>query len=253
MEVVRATAAPLAVLVIAVDGPSGAGKSSVARGVATRLGLRYLDTGSTYRAVTWRVLRRGVDVDDAGQVASAALDPVVEVGTDPAEPTICVDGIDVSGPIRSGEVTAAVSAVSAVPAVRERLAALQREIIGTGGIVVEGRDIGTVVAPDAQVKVFLTADPTARAQRRGLEVSADQSATLADLARRDRLDSGRATAPLAKAADAHEIDATHLSLPQVIDAVLALVRRSTDSAAAGSSAAELPVITDAPTPCQQRS
>lgn len=253
MDVLRPIADPPSGLVIAVDGPSGAGKSSVARGVAVRLGLRYLDTGSTYRALTWRLLRRGVDVEDAGQVAQVADEPVLEVGTDPANPAICVDGIDVSGPIRSGEVTAAVSAVSAVPAVRKRLGTLQRDIIGAGGIVVEGRDIGTVVAPDAQVKVYLTADATARAHRRGVEISADPTATLADLARRDRLDSGRSAAPLAKAADAHEIDATSLSLAQVIDAVLALVRRSVESTSQGAPTVGFSVVLDATLSRPQRS
>ena len=212
---------------MAMDGPSGSGKSSTSRGVARRLGLRYLDTGAMYRAVTWWMLQHGIDVDDAEAVASHAEDPVLVSGTDPAAPTITVDGADVAGPIRSQEVTTAVSAVSAVPEIRARLLRDQRAIIGDGGIVVEGRDIGTVVAPDAEVKVFLTADPQARAARRTAEltVGTDVTATQADLLRRDRLDSGRKTAPLMMADDAHHIDTTPFSLDEVVDQVVKLVER----------------------------
>ncbi len=220
-------------LIVAIDGPSGAGKSTVARAVAARLGLRYLDTGSTYRALTWDLLRRGIDVEDAVAVAAHAAVPELGVGTDPAAPGITVDRTDVADAIRTAEVTTAVSPVSAVPAVRRRLAALQREIIRGGGIVVEGRDIGTVVAPDADVKIFLTAAATARAERRGAELAADPAGTLLDLTRRDRYDSGRATAPLAKAPDAYSLDATERTADEVVDTVLALVRRhlATGSAA----------------------
>lgn len=216
----------LAHLVVAVDGPSGSGKSSVSRGVAARLGLRYLDTGSMYRALTWWLLSQGVDVHDAAAVSAAIERPVVAPGTDPAAPTITVDGVDVSEAIRGPEVTGAVSAVSAVPAARARLALLQRQAIGTGGIVVEGRDIGTVVAPDAAVKVFLTADPAVRAHRRTAELAHtdDVHATRADLERRDALDSSREVSPLTRAPDAVEVDATHLSLEQVVETVVALVR-----------------------------
>jgi cytidylate kinase len=218
-------------LVVAVDGPSGSGKSSVSRGVARRLGLRYLDTGSMYRAMAWWMTQNGVDPADAEAVAQAAGQPVIDVGTDPDQPTIAVDGRDVSGPIRTREVTAVVSPVSAVPAVRERLVALQRVAIGTGGIVVEGRDIGTVVSPDAAAKIYLTAQPEVRAQRRAAELSSDPAGeahrTLTELRRRDEIDSQRVASPLVKAADAVEIDATHLSLEQVIDAVLAAVRART--------------------------
>ena len=159
-------------LVVAVDGPSGAGKSSASRGAARALGLRYLDTGSMYRALTWWLLDRGADTTDPEVVARLAAEPVIEVGTDPAAPWTRVDGTDVSEAIRTREVTGAVSAVAAVPQVRARLIAMQREIIASaGGIVAEGRDIGTVVAPDAQVKVFLTADGAARASRRAAEAS----------------------------------------------------------------------------------
>jgi cytidylate kinase len=219
----------LSSVVVAMDGPSGSGKSSTSRGVAERLGLRYLDTGAMYRAMTWWMLRHDVDVEDAAAVAKHADEPLLVSGTDPAAPTITVDGTDVAGPIRSAEVTLAVSAVSAVPEIRARLLKDQREIIGDGGIVVEGRDIGTVVAPDAPVKVFLTADPEARAVRRTAELAAgtDVSATQADLLRRDRLDSGRKASPLAMAEDAHHIDTTPFTLDEVIDQVVALVERAT--------------------------
>jgi CMP/dCMP kinase len=209
-------------LVIAVDGPSGSGKSSTARGVANRLGLRYLDTGAMYRAVTWAVLQRGVDVNDAEAVAAAAPGVRLDVGTDPARPTIEADGTDVAGPIRGPQVTASVSAVSAVPDVRKLLVDLQRKLVGTGGIVVEGRDIGAVVVPDAELKIFLTADSGERAARRHAEVGGapEQVATTeADLARRDKLDSTRATSPLTQADDAVVIDTTTLGLDEVIDRI----------------------------------
>ena len=209
-----------------MDGPSGSGKSSTARGVASRLGLRYLDTGAQFRAVTWWMLEHGIDLEDASAIAARANDPVLVSGTDPSAPTITVDGADVAEPIRGQAVTSAVSAVSAVPEVRARLLEEQRDIIGDGGIVVEGRDIGTVVAPDAPVKVYLTADPDARAARRTAELTgATVEATQRDLIRRDRADSGRAAAPLTMAEDAHHIDTTPFSLEEVIDQVIALVQK----------------------------
>jgi cytidylate kinase len=199
--------------------------------VAARLGLRYLDTGAMFRAMTWWMLEHGVDVDDPGAVAAEADAPVLVSGTDPEAPTIRVGDTDVAVPIRSQEVTSAVSAVSAVPEVRARLLREQRDIIGGGGIVVEGRDIGTVVAPDAAVKVYLTADPAARATRRTAEMAgANVQATQQDLLRRDTIDSGRATAPLAMADDAHHIDTTPYTLEEVIDQVVALVEQATTDA-----------------------
>jgi cytidylate kinase len=218
-------------VVVAIDGPSGSGKSSTARGVAARLGLRYLDTGAMYRAVTWWMLKHGVDPEDADAVAASADRPVLSVATDPRAPGIAVDGMDVSRLIRDRPVSNAVSAVSAVPAVRRRLVALQREIIGAGGIVVEGRDIGTVVAPGAPVKIFLTASAEARAGRRSAELTHDPAAsrtvTHEEMSRRDRLDSSRATAPLAKAADACELDTTPHSLDEVVELILGLVKERT--------------------------
>jgi len=204
-------------LVVAVDGTSGSGKSSTCRGVADRLGLRYLDTGAQFRAMTWWLLREGIDVHDAEAVAARCAEPDIVSGTDPLEPTIHVDGTDVSLAIRSDEVNAAVSPVSVVPEVRSRLLALQRATIGEGGIVVEGRDIGSVVWPQAQVKVYLTADPAARAQRRAAETgSIDISGTQDSLLARDQIDSGRATAPLTMAEGAVHLDTTPFTLEEVV-------------------------------------
>jgi CMP/dCMP kinase len=214
-------------IVIAVDGPSASGKSSASRGTARALGLRYLDTGSMYRALTWWMLAHGVPADDPAAIAGAVGEPVIEVGTDPDSPWVRADGQDVSAAVRSQEVTAAVSAVARVPQVRARLIALQREIIARAraegrGIVAEGRDIGTVVAPDAVVKVYLTASERARAQRRTDESPAGPSvtvgATQADQARRDRMDSGQ----LARADDAVEIDSTMFGLDDVIGMITGL-------------------------------
>lgn len=216
---------------MAVDGTSGSGKSSTCRAVADRLGLRYLDTGAMYRAVTWWMLRRGVDVHDPHAVASFATAPRLESGTDPQRPTITVDGVDVSVEIRSDAVNAAVSPVSTVPAVRSRLVDQQRDIIGTGGIVVEGRDIGSVVWPAAGLKVFLTADPTARAARRAAEAgTTDVTATQESLLNRDRIDSGRAVAPLTMADGAVHIDTTDLTLDEVVELVVGLATAPADVA-----------------------
>lgn len=221
---------------VAVDGPAGSGKSSVCRGVAQALGLRYLDTGAMYRAMTWSVLQAGISPDDAEGVAQFCSGPVIESGTNPAAPTICVDGVDVAGPIREADVTAAVSAVSAVPLVRTMLVQLQREHVAEAvkagqGIVLEGRDIGSVVLPDADLKVFLTADPVERARRRAGE-RAGGGATLtqveASLVQRDEKDASRATSPMLQAEGARVLDTTDLSLDQVIDEVCLLVRQASE-------------------------
>jgi cytidylate kinase len=215
-------------LVVAMDGPSGSGKSSVSRGVARALGLRYLDTGAMYRAMTWWMLREGVDLTDPAAIAARCGEPEVVSGTDPDGPTIHVDGVDVAGPIREADVTGAVSLVAAVPEVRARLVALQREIVGDGDIVVEGRDIGTVVCPDAAVKVYLTASPEARALRRSAEVAGSTvEAQREAMARRDTLDSTRKTDPLSMAEGAVELDTTDLTLDEVIAEVLRLVKERT--------------------------
>ncbi len=220
-------------LVVAIDGPSGSGKSSTSRGVAERLGLRYLDTGAMFRAITCWMLDNGVDITDAAAIAARSSEPMLESGTDPLNPAIAVDGQDVGIAIRSAEVTAAVSPVSAVPEVRSRLLEQQREIIGQGGIVVEGRDIGSVVAPDAPVKIYLTADPSARAQRRAAEQGGtDTRSTESALLERDRIDSTRAAAPLTMADGAHHIDTTAYTLDEVIDNIVAIIAATQESESA---------------------
>jgi CMP/dCMP kinase len=207
--------------VIAVDGPAGSGKSSTARGVAAELGLRYLDTGAMYRALTWWLISQNLDFRDPGTVAHNARRPVIKVTTDPASPTVSVDGTDVTGLIRTREVSNAVSAVAAVPEVRTHLVARQQAILASAcaageGIVAEGRDIGTVVAPQAVVKVFLTASEDARAQRRSADLAADPGATPTvtrdEQKRRDTADAAQS----AMASDAIEVDSTVLALEQVI-------------------------------------
>lgn len=193
------------------------------------LGFRYLDTGAQFRAVTWWMLEKGVDVHDAKAVTALVEAPALDSGIDPEAPTISVDGLDVSGPIRSLEVTQAVSPVSTVPAVRARLLNLQRRIIGVAlndrsGIVVEGRDIGSVVWPQAEVKVYLSADADARAQRRAAEhahLGGHESAK-ATLVERDRIDSSRAHAPLVQADGAVHVDTTDRTLAEVISYIVDL-------------------------------
>jgi cytidylate kinase len=207
-------------VVVAVDGPSGSGKSTVSRRLAVALGARYLDTGAMYRAVTWAVLRAGVDPHDADTVAKVTIEATLTIGTDPTDPHIAVDGQNVDAPIRGPEVTGAVSAVASVPAVRTHLVARQRELIAqaraAGGIVVEGRDIGTVVAPDADLKVYLTASAAERARRRSVEHEADLAATQEAMNRRDHLDSTRAVDPLTLAPDAVTLDTTELGIDEVV-------------------------------------
>ena len=212
-------------LVIAVDGPAGSGKSSAARGVATELGLRYLDTGAMYRALTWWLLSQDLDVGDPATVAGHAGRPAIEVSTDPARPRVTVDGTDVTGPIRTREVSNAVSAVASVPEVRAHLIARQQDILARAcaageGIVAEGRDIGTVVAPRAVVKVYLTASEEARAVRRSADLSADPGATPAvtqdEQKRRDTADAPQSV----MAGDAIKVDSTVLALDQVIGLIV---------------------------------
>ncbi|MFG2437758.1 (d)CMP kinase [Streptomyces sp. NPDC048508] len=213
-------------VIVAIDGPSGTGKSSTSKAVAAKLGLSYLDTGAQYRAITWWMVSNDIDVTDASAIAAAAGKPEIVSGTDPSAPTITVDGTDVAGPIRTQEVTSKVSAVSAVPEVRARITELQRTLAASaaGGIVVEGRDIGTTVLPDADLKIFLTASPEARAARRSGELKgADVAATREALIQRDAADSSRKTSPLAKADDAVEVDTSDLTLQQVIECVVTLV------------------------------
>lgn len=221
--------------VVAVDGPSGSGKSTLSKAVARERGWRYLDTGAMYRAVALAVLQRGVDPADSEQVAELARGLDLQPATDPDAPGLLLDGVDVSEAVRGPEVTAAVSLVAAVPAVREVLVARQREIAATGGIVVEGRDIGSVVLPQASLKVWLTADHEERARRRSAEYAASGVATSVDneknaLARRDQLDSARTSSPALPAPDALEVDSTSSSVPELVALVLAeLDRRAVTS------------------------
>jgi cytidylate kinase len=208
--------------VVALDGPSGTGKSTVARRLATRLGARYLDTGAMYRAATVAVLRGGVALDDPVGITGAVEAAKIVISTDPDAVSVTLDGEPVDAEIRSAPTTAAVSAVSAVPAVRALLVDAQRELIADGGIVVEGRDIGSVVWPTARPKVYLTASPEARARRRAGETGGELAAVAADIARRDRLDSSRAASPLTQAADAVELDTTDLDIDQVVDRLVEL-------------------------------
>ncbi len=207
--------------VIAIDGPSGTGKSTVARAVARALGWRYLDTGAMYRAATWAVLRAGVPVEDATPVVR---DAVLTIGTDPGAVDVAVDGTPVTAQIRSPEVTAAVSAVSAVSAVRDLLVRGQRELIGEGRIVVEGRDIGSVVVPDARLKIYLTAQPDVRAARRAQETGDDATAVGDALARRDAYDTGREASPLRAAPHAVVLDTSQMSQDEVVEHILSLAR-----------------------------
>jgi CMP/dCMP kinase len=218
-------------LVIAVDGPAGTGKSSVSRGLARALGARYLDTGAMYRIVTLAVIRAGVDLADTLAIEEAAADVPLSVGYNPDEDRAYLDAEDVSAEIRGDEVTKAVSAVSAIPAVRARLVGLQRELAaGPSSVVVEGRDIGTVVLPNADVKIFLTASAEERARRRNDQNIAsglgdDYEAVLADVKRRDHLDSTRVVSPLRAADDALVVDTSDMTEPEVLAHLLELVQQ----------------------------
>jgi len=211
--------------VVAIDGPAGSGKSTVARGVAAALGLEVLDTGAMYRAVTLAVLTAGADPADAVACTRAAAAARIDLG-----PRVLLDGRDVTEAIRGPEVTAAVSTVSAHPGVREVLVGHQRAWAEAhGGAVVEGRDIGTVVFPAATLKVFLTASDEERARRRARDEAAadravDVAAVQADLARRDRLDSGRSASPLVAAPDAVRVDSTDRTIEDVVRTIVSELR-----------------------------
>ncbi len=205
--------------VIAIDGPAGSGKSTVARAVAARIGVPYLDTGAMYRSVAFAALRSGVDPEDVEQVANLAVNMVLTID---ADGTVTVDGTDATVEIRGPEVTRAVSIVAANPEVRAEMRSRQREFVTrTGGAVMEGRDIGTVVFPDARLKVYLDANPEVRAARRSKEVSDLSYETVAaDLARRDALDQGRVADPLKVADGALIIDTSDLGVEQIVDVIL---------------------------------
>lgn len=218
-------------MIVAIDGPAASGKSTVAKALARRLHAVYLDTGAMYRSVAALALARGVDLDDAVALgALAAGEPVTfePVGDDPVTARVRIAGIDVTRTIRTPEVDAAVSRVARVPAVRAALLGRQRELGKSGISVVEGRDIGTTVFPDAPVKVFLTASPEERARRRSRDLAGaghdlDAAAVRERLVRRDAADSGREASPLAAADDAVRLDTTGLSVEEVVDRIVALV------------------------------
>jgi cytidylate kinase len=205
------------VRVIAIDGPAGSGKSTVARALAERLGLDYLDTGAMYRSVAFAAMQRGIDPEDADAVGALATSVEIHVGD-----AVTVDGVDATVEIRGPEVTRAVSVVAANPAVRKEMVLRQREWAAAhDGGVVEGRDIGSVVFPDAELKIFLTARDDERARRRSQEVlDLDYDEVAAAIAKRDYLDSTRAASPLAKAPDAVEIDTSHLSVEEIVEQVM---------------------------------
>jgi cytidylate kinase len=219
-------------MIVAIDGPAGSGKSTVARGVAGRLGFTYLDSGAMYRAITLKALEAGTDLSDGPALGRLAAEAGLELRDRGPEPVqVLLDGADVSEEIRTPRVTGASSTVAAHEQVRTILLARQRELIASGDYVVEGRDIGTVVAPDAPVKAFLTADPAERARRRTAELErqgmqAQAGEVRRAIEQRDRLDSTRSAAPLRAATDATEIDTTSLSPGEVIDRVVDLVERA---------------------------
>ena len=213
--------------IIAIDGPAGAGKSTVAKGVADRLGYLYIDSGAMYRAVAWKVLQAGIPISDQPAVIALAMRTEVSLANIDGEQHVYADGEDVTQAIRSPEATRASSPVSAIPGVRKRLVELQRSMAARGGVVMEGRDIGTVVFPNAEVKVFLTASAEERARRRveqmrEMGMDADLEKIAAEMRERDLRDSSRADAPLMQAPDAVLLDTDGMSIDQVITAIIAI-------------------------------
>ena len=216
-------------LVIAIDGPAGAGKSTVAQKLAGRLGLTYVDSGATYRAAALKVLEDGVSPDDEGAVVSSVKSAGIELQTCGLQIRVLLNGADVTGKIRTPEVTLAAAKVSRLPEVRAKLIALQRAFARERGVVMEGRDIGTIVFPDAPLKIFLTAQPEERARRRlsdekqkGRDATLEQTAY--EIGRRDQLDAERKISPLVAAPDACKIDSTQLTADQVVEEILRLAR-----------------------------
>jgi cytidylate kinase len=213
--------------VIALDGPSGTGKSTVARGLARRLGIDYLDTGAMYRAATLAVLADHVDLSDEAAIAASVATHRIGIRTDPVSSEVTLDDVAVERKIRGVDVTAAVSAISAVAAVRERLVAQQRALIAAGPMVAEGRDIASVVWPQAELQVYLTASEAVRARRRSAQLPGhEEQRVAADLRRRDEFDSSRAVSPLTRTDAAVEVDTSDLSVDEVITVLAELARQS---------------------------
>lgn len=215
--------------VVTIDGPSGAGKSTTARAVAKRLGILYLDTGALYRAVALRVLERGIPAADVAKVVREATEARLELSGAPDEAHVYLDGVDVSREIRTPEVSELSSRLAAQPGVRERLVEIQRQIADRGSLVAEGRDLGTVVFPNADVKIFLDADVETRARRRAQElqgrgIAMSPSDVRQELDRRDTRDRGRPESPLKQPEDAVVIDTTRMDPEQQVEAVLAAIR-----------------------------
>lgn len=215
--------------IIAIDGPAGAGKSTVARTVAEKLGYVYIDTGAMYRAVAWKVLQEKIPISDHRKIAALANKIDIRFERVGDDQRVIVDGEDLTDSIRTREATRLSSPVSTIRGVRKRLVNLQRQMGEAGGVVMEGRDIGTVVFPDAEVKVYLTASVTERARRRTeqlkqMGMEADREQIAADIRDRDLRDSSRAHAPLTQAPDAHMIESDNLSVDEVVDAILAIHR-----------------------------
>lgn len=217
-------------LVITIDGPAASGKSTTARNVAERLGYMYIDTGAMYRAVTLEVIRQKIDLHDEKGVAAIAASASIELRPGPFKLHLFLNGEDVTDEIRSAEVTRSVSAVSRIRSVREALVRIQRRLGRDGGVVLEGRDIGTVVFPRADLKIFMVAEIDARSRRRAAEMRergepSTEEQVAEDIRRRDELDSGRAVSPLVKAADAVELDTSELSIEEQVEFV---VRKAKD-------------------------
>ncbi len=217
-------------IVIAIDGPAGAGKSTVAQMLAARLGLAYVDSGATYRAAALKVLQSGASIDDQNEIGKIVASAEIRFLAGGGKPQVILDGKDVTAQIRGAEVTLAAARVSRLPKVRQKLIALQRSLVAGHGVVMEGRDIGTVVFPDAPLKIFLKADPKERARRR-LEQNHQQGRpsnlqdTISEISNRDQLDAERKVSPLVAAADAQVMDSTRLTAEEVVEKILELARR----------------------------
>jgi CMP/dCMP kinase len=212
-------------IIVAIDGPAGAGKSTVSQEIARRMGFLYIDSGAMYRAVALLALQNNVNLDDSLKLAALAENAEISL----AAGKVTLNGADITQAIRSAEVSEAASRVSKVPAVRRAMVALQRDYAEESSVVMEGRDIGTVVFPDAQVKIYLDASPEIRARRRVEQSGGDYNTVLAEIRSRDDRDATRADSPLRQAEDAVYLDSSGLPEPEVIEAVLKIIREKTSN------------------------